>query len=214
MEIVWLGHSAVRIRSNEVTLVTDPYADSLGIFMGRPSANIVTISHDHPHHACLEAVDGTPRVLRGPGEYEVADFYIRGFGTRRGGTDGDRQVNTVYTIQAEGLVLCHLGDLNQTLSPRQLEEIGHADILLVPAGGVCTIAPASVAELVNLISPSVVIPLHYWTEGASVQLGHLDAFLKAMSVPVAAPQPRLSVTSASMPRGETRVVVLERAGKG
>ncbi len=213
MEIVWLGHSAVRVRSNEVTLITDPYADSLGISMGRQSANIVTVSHVHPHHAHVEAVGGSPRVVKGPGEYEVADFYIRAFGTRRGDKDGDREVNTIYIIQAEGLVLCHLGDLNQTLSPKQLEELGHADILLVPAGGVCTMAPAAMAELVNLINPGIVIPMHYWTEGVKVQLGPLDAFIKAMAAQGVSPQPRLNVTAASVPRGETRVVVLERAAR-
>ena len=110
MEIVWLGHSAVRLRSGNVTLITDPYADSLGPSMARENADVVTVSHDHPHHSCSGAVAGDPRVLRGPGEYEVASFSISGMATRRGGQNAERQINTVFTMRAEGLTLCHLGD--------------------------------------------------------------------------------------------------------
>ncbi len=51
MEISWLGHSCVRIRSDDVTLITDPYDESLGPSMGRQRADIVTVSHEHPHHS-------------------------------------------------------------------------------------------------------------------------------------------------------------------
>jgi hypothetical protein len=88
--------------------------------MARQKADIVTISNDHPHHSYLDAVEngeGVPRVLRGPGQYETAGFYIIGIGTSLGEFEGERKVNTVFTFQAEDLTLCHLGDLNQRLSP-------------------------------------------------------------------------------------------------
>ena len=109
MEITWLGHSCLRIRSNEVTLITDPYGDSLGISLGRQKAEIVTVSHPHPNHSDYHAIEGSPRVLKSPGEYEIADFYITGMGTERNDPEGERQVNTVFTIRCEGVTLCHLG---------------------------------------------------------------------------------------------------------
>ena len=212
MEIVWLGHSSLRITSRNVTLVTDPYRDSLGVPMPRHSAQIVTVSHEHPHHSHLDAVDGGPRVLSGQGEYEIGSFYVSGMGTRRipepEGDEADRQINTVFTIRAEGLTLCHLGDLAETLTPGQVEELNQTDVLFVPAGGTCTISAARATELANLIGPRIVVPLHYRTDGLKVELKPLDAFLSEMGVAEVSSQPRLSVTSSSLPR-DRRVDVLQ-----
>ena len=213
MEIVWLGHSCIRLRSRRVTLIADPYLDALGFPMARQKADIVTISNDHPHHSYLDAVEngeGVPRVLRGPGQYETAGFYIIGIGTSLGEYEGERKVNTVFTIQAEDLTLCHLGDLNQRLSPGQVEELRQTDVLFVPAGGTCTISPGEVAELINLIAPRIVVPLHYRTEGVNIELEALDGFLGEMGVTEVDAQVRLNVTSTNIPR-ELQVAVLKRA---
>ena len=209
MDIVWLGHSSVRLRSGNATLITDPFADSVGFSMSNPRAEIVTSSNDHPHHSHAEGVAGDPRVLRGPGEYEIASFYITGMGTPLGDASGDRKLNTVFTIVAEGLRVCHLGDLNQMLSPRQVEELNQTDILFVPVGGVCTIDVAKVVEIINLIGPRIVVPLHYWVGGVKVELEPVDAFLTQMGIAETGPVARLSVTSTSLPR-EQQVVVLQR----
>ena len=211
MEIVWLGHSSVRITSRNVTLVTDPYRESLGSPMPRHPAQIVTVSNEHPHHSHLDAVDGSPRVLSGPGEYEIAGFYVSGMGTRRmpeqEGDEAEHKINTIFTIRVEGLTLCHLGDLAETLSPGQVEALNQTDVLFVPAGGTCTISTARAAELANLIGPRIVIPLHYRTEGVKVELEPLDGFLSEMGVTEVNSQPRLNLTSSSLPR-DRRVDVL------
>ena len=209
MEIVWLGHSSVRLRSGNATLITDPYADTVGFSMGNPRADIVTCSNDHPHHSNHEAVEGDPRVVDGPGEYEIGRFYLTGTGTPLGSDEGARRVNTVFTILAEGLTLCHLGDLSQALTPRQVEELTRVDILFVPSGGVCTISVAAAAELVNLVGPRIVVPLHYRVDGLAVELDPLEGFISEMGVTDVAPVPRLNVTASNLPR-EQRVVVLQR----
>ena len=209
MEITWLGHSSLRIRSNDTALITDPYADSLGISMGQPSADIVTISNEHPHHSNSDAVEGDPRVLMGPGEYEVANFYISGMGTPATSSEEDRSTNTVFTMHVEGLTMCHLGDLSRPLSARQVEELGSIDVLCIPVGGFCTIDVGVAAELVNLVRPRIVIPIHYRDDGVNVELEPVEDFLAHMGVSDAAPQRRLNVTSTDLPR-ERRVVALQR----
>ena len=78
MEITWLGHSCFRIKGREVVLVTDPYSKGLGYPWGKPMAHIVTVSHPHPGHSNAEGVGGQPKVVAGPGEYEVAGVLIGG----------------------------------------------------------------------------------------------------------------------------------------
>jgi len=210
MEIVWLGHSAVRLRSVTTTLVTDPYPPGLGISMGSQKADIVTISNRHPHHAFVQGLEGEPKVVNGPGEYEISNFYITGIGTPRSQDPMDREVNTIYVFHAEGLTLCHLGDLGRPLTPRQVEELGQPDVLFVPAGGVCTLEPARMVETVRLIQPAIVVPIHYGLEGLEVELGPVDEFLRALEASDVVTPNRLNVTTNNVPR-QLRVAILNKA---
>ena len=83
------------------------------------------------------------------------------------------------------------------------------DVLFVPAGGTCTISPGEVAELINLIAPRIVVPLHYRTEGVNIELEALDGLLGELGLTEVAPQVRLNVTSSNLPR-ELQVAVLQR----
>ena len=73
MDITWLGHSAIRVRTRSAAVVMEPAARSEGVEMGRPAAAIVTVSHDHPAHAHAAGVRGDPVVLRRPGDDVVQD---------------------------------------------------------------------------------------------------------------------------------------------
>ncbi len=208
MEITWLGHSALQIKGTQVTLITDPYADTLGLSMGQREADVVTVSNSHPHHSNADAIDGGPRVIKGPGEYEVANFYISGFGTRGRKYEGERQVNTVYTYRAEGLTLCHLGDLSANPSPSEVNELSQTDVLFAPAGGVCTLDAARIAQLVRTIEPRILVPLHYKYDGVNVELEPLNGILSEFGITELAPQPRLNVTATNLP-AELRVTALQ-----
>jgi L-ascorbate metabolism protein UlaG (beta-lactamase superfamily) len=177
--------------------------------MGRQRADIVTMSHQHPHHSHHGGIEGDPKLLDGPGEYEIASLYISGMATDRNDRKEDRQINTVFTIHSEGLALCHLGDLNHVLSTRQIEELGQVDILFVPAGGVCTISASHVTELINLMEPKIVVPIHYRTEETGIELQPLETLARDMGVTEPDHESRLNITDSNLPR-ETRLVVLER----
>ena len=210
MEIVWLGHSCVRMRSRGLTLIADPFGASLGLELKPQPADIVTVSSADPHHSAVDEIDGDPKVLEGPGEYQVSGFSISGMGTDRKSDTGERIVNTVYRIRTEGLTLCHLGDLNTPLTARQVEYLDGVDVLFAPAGGGCTLSPTAIAQLVGRIAPRIVVPLHYSSEGLPADLEPIDDFLAAMGGAPATPGAKLGVTATSLP-GDTQVSVLERA---
>src|SRR3989344_6372369 len=83
MEIPPLGHASFKIRGKHVTVVTDPYdAAMVGLkFPRHTTADIVTISHSHHDHDFVSLVEGSPFVVRGPGEYEVKGVSITGIST-------------------------------------------------------------------------------------------------------------------------------------
>lgn len=209
MEITWLAHSCFRIRAREAVVVTDPPGKEWGS-LGTLQADIVTISHRHPGHGNPDSVSGNPLIVERPGEYEIKDVAIRGIGTYHDAEKGERLgKNTVFLLEMESITVCHLGDLGHVPSASQTEELGNVDILLLPVGGGSTIDATKAAETVSLITPKIVIPMHYQDPRTRSDLEPLDRFLKEMGVSEAVPQQRLNVSKSGLPT-ETQVMVLER----
>ena len=209
MYISWLGHSCFRIGGRQTTVITDPYSPALGYSLGKPAAHIVTVSHDHPGHAYVEGVADEPRLVRGPGEYEIGGVLIIGiaaFHDAEGGSHRGR--NTVYLIEVDEVSVCHLGDLGHVLTAEQVEEIDHVDVLLLPVGGVSTIDAPVAAEVVRQLEPRAVVPMHYRTPALNRELEPVDKFLKEMGVKEVSSQPKLSFTKASLPE-TTQVFLLD-----
>ena len=211
MEIIWLGHSCFRLRTNDLVVVTDPFPDSIGLQMGGVRGLVVTVSHQHDNHNHWQGVEGSPRVLSGPGEYELSGIYVTGVMTPRNANDPEDKRNTAYLIEMENLRLCHLGDVSSPLSTRQIEELAPVDILFVPSGGVGTVEVPQAIELIQSLEPKVVIPMHYGLPGLVVGLGGLDALLREMGLRDAQPQARLNISASGLPQ-EMQVVVLEPQG--
>ncbi len=209
MEIIWLGHSSFRIRAKEATIVTDPFDKTLGYPFKKPTASIVTVSHQHPQHSCVQGVTGTPRVITRPGEYEVANVFINGVGTFHDAEQGERLGrNTVYVIHVEDVGICHLGDLGHVPTAAQIEQMSDVDILMVPVGGGPTIGAAAAVETISLLQPKLVIPMHYKTDAVKLDLATLEPFLKEMGVREVVSHPKLVVGKSSLP-AETSVLVLD-----
>jgi len=207
MEISWLGHSCFQLRGKNVTLITDPFSPQLEHSLGKISAPIVTISHNHPGHNYADGIGGDPRIVRGPGEYEISDVLITGVASYHDDKHGQELGrNTIYIIHMDDLIICHLGDLGHVLQEEQLEEVADADMLLVPIGGQHTINAAQAAEVISQVEPHIVIPMHY-----SPPIGDapnpLDKFCREMGIEAINPQTKLSITRSTLP-AETQVVIL------
>jgi len=56
-----LGHSCFRIKGSHTTVITDPYSPNSGYSLGKQTARIVTISHQHPEHSFISGIGGEPR---------------------------------------------------------------------------------------------------------------------------------------------------------
>lgn len=212
MEITWYGHSFFRLKAKEGSIVTDPFSKQIGYSVPRVTADIVTISHNHPGHNNADAIKGEPKVIRGPGEYEVNNIFVFGIPTNHDKRNGrERGRNTVFLFEMENLTVCHLGDLGHVLNQSQVEALGDVGVLLIPVGGLSTLTAPLAVEVVNLIDPRIVVPMHYRTPAVTLKLDPLDKFLKEIGTKVEAPQESLKVTAGSLPE-ETQIVVLEVKG--
>jgi L-ascorbate metabolism protein UlaG (beta-lactamase superfamily) len=208
MEINWLGHSCFTIKGSHTTVITDPYPPDLGYSLGNPSARIVTVSHQHPGHSYVQGIAGEPKLVSGPGEYEISGVLITGMPTFHDAEGGKKRgKNTVYVIEVDEVTICHLGDLGHVLTTAQIEEIDNVDVLLLPVGGVSTVNASMAAEIVRQVGPKAVVPMHYKTEVLKRELEPVDRFLKEMGIKDVEPKPKLSFTKANLP-ATTQVFLL------
>jgi len=209
MDITWLGHSCFKIKGSHATVITDPYSPDLGYKLGKPSARIVTVSHQHPGHSYVQGIGGQPKVVNRPGEYEISGVLIIGIATFHDGERGKKRgKNTVYLMEIDEISVCHLGDLGHVLSAEQVEEIDNVDVLLLPVGGVSTINAPKAAEVVRQLEPKAVIPMHYKTPALGLELEPVDRFLKEIGAKQVEPLPKLSLTKSNLPP-TTQVFLLD-----
>jgi L-ascorbate metabolism protein UlaG (beta-lactamase superfamily) len=209
MEITWYGHACFRLSERNVVVVTDPFGEDLGYTRPRVRADVVTISHDHAGHDNRIGFRGGPRFFDGPGEYEVKGVFITGITTYHDGRSGaTRGRNTVFLFEFNGLTVCHLGDLGHVPTQAQVEALSDVDVLLIPVGGLHTIDGSKATEVISLIEPRLVIPMHYKTPKEKARLHTSANFFKAMGLAPVPPVPELKVTKSSLPQ-ETQIVLLD-----
>lgn len=214
MDIKYLGHSSFSLRSKRGTVVTDPFDPKMvGLRFPKVEAQIVTLSHDHRDHNQYKLVGGDPLVINLAGEYEQSGIRITGFPVYHDDKKGEaRGKNTIYKIEQDGVLVLHCGDLGHKLSDTLVEEIDQVDVLLIPVGGHYTIGPKEAAEVVKLLEPKLVIPMHYkhpkLDSGFSKKLSPLSDFLSEMDVSDGGPVKTLRVKKQDLGE-EMSVVVME-----
>jgi L-ascorbate metabolism protein UlaG (beta-lactamase superfamily) len=212
MEIVWYGHSCFRLSERSMaSVVADPYDhNEVGYEALKLRADIVTMSHDAPGHNNLSAVKGDPHVITGPGEFEIGGVFITGIQTN-GLThkNPDEKRNTLYVIEYNGINVVHLGGLNRVPTQTEVEALGPVHIALVPIGGGSSLNASKASEVISLLEPNIVVPMHYFTPATKITLDPLKKFLQVMGLNTVDTQPSLVLkTSSSLPE-ETRIIVLE-----
>lgn len=207
MDISWYGLSCFRISERgQISVVTDPFSDEIGLSAPQLKADVVTVSHNVPGHNNVEVVKGPPYVLTGPGEYEVGGIFIMGLALHNAKEENPR-LNVGYAIEYENLTVLHLGDLDHVPEQSVVEELGEINVLLVPVGGGAGLKANEAAEVVSLIEPHYVVPMHYEQEGLAFDLDPVDRFLRAMGVTNPQQMDMLRVNAASLPE-QPQVVIL------
>ncbi len=222
MQIIWQGQSCFQIitahnKNEQVFITIDPFSEEIGLRVPKLEADILLISHNHPDHNDIKAVQARNGrqnlfLISGPGEYEIKEVYIQGIPAFHDEKNGkERGENTIYTIEAEDLKLCHLGDLGQKeLTGEQLDKIGDVDVLMVPVGGGgYTISAKEALKIMSQIEPKITIPMHYQIPKLKLKLDGADKFLKALGVRKIEPQNKLTIKKKDISSEEAKIIVLK-----
>ena len=210
MEILWYGHSCFRLTERRMaTVVTDPYDSKVvGYNPLTLRGDIVSVSYDDAGHNMISAVKSKPRVISGPGEFEIGGVFITAVQTNSGKRREDETRNILCVFDYSGVTVAHLGNIRRVPSQSQVEAFGTVQVALVPIGGGTGLNAAKAAEVVSLLEPGIVIPMQYQTPKSKIELDALDKFLKEMGLSNIEPVPTLKITKSAVPT-ETKVVVLD-----
>ena len=213
MKIKWLGHSCFVITSDEkVKIIADPYIPRhLDIKYGEieEDADIVLVSHNHKGHNNVDAVKGSPIVVRGIRSQKIRGIEFKGLASFHDNSQGrQRGLNTIFCFKVNDIRICHLGDLGHQPSDQQLYEIGTVDLLLIPTGAGSTIGPAQATLLCNRIKARVVIPMHFKTSKCTFPPAKVDDFVRGKPNVKIIDSSEIELVKNNLPPG-TEIVVLK-----
>jgi len=211
MKIQWLGHSCFKLVSDKgISIVTDPFDETVGYPVPEVEADIVTMSHEHFDHNCHRVIKGNPELVSKVGFFYVKDIPIKGIPTFHDDVEGKKRgSNIVYCFDIDGIHVCHCGDLGHGLNDHQIKEILPVDVLLIPVGGTYTIDATAAARVATALAPRIIIPMHFKTSAIDFPIQGVDPFLQLMGGGQHLHKNILMVDQKGLEGGERRVIVLD-----
>jgi L-ascorbate metabolism protein UlaG (beta-lactamase superfamily) len=202
VSIRWLGHSAFEVIVDGKVILVDPF------LTGNPraaikvsditKANIVCVTHDHRDHLgdAIEICKRTGATFMGI--FELGTY------AQAEGVPNVVAMNVGATVEVEGIRISmvqafhsatrgspvgfvidvgkariyHAGDTGLFSDMQMIGQLYKPEIACLPIGGYYTMGAREAAEAVRLLSPKVVIPMHYLTFPVLAQSA--DEFVKAV----------------------------------
>ncbi|MBP6866170.1 MAG: MBL fold metallo-hydrolase [Candidatus Pacebacteria bacterium] len=206
MIITYYGKQFFKIGQGEMVLAINPVSrESKSGITARFGADIALLTTNHPDYNGVEQLaygEREPFVIRGPGDYEVKDIFVKGI-LSDGPQKPKKYVNTIYSFAVDGINICFLGALsNSTISKEAGESIGEPDILFIPILGDDLIDAKAAARLASSLEPKLIIPMDY-------DAATLKVFLKEIGQENPDTADKLTLKRKDLEGKEGQVVVLQ-----
>jgi L-ascorbate metabolism protein UlaG (beta-lactamase superfamily) len=185
IRITFIGHASFLIETpKNVRAVTD-YNDYIRASI---IPDIATMNKAHSTHYSRTPQQGITHLLPGwnpsstnavtskiEHDLTLLDLRVRNVSTNirgwgGGGTEFDG--NSIFIFEFGDLCVVHLGHLHHLLEPGHLRAIGRADIVLVPVDSGFTLDIEGMMDVLKMLSPRVIIPMHFFGQQT------LDRFIR------------------------------------
>lgn len=207
-DIEYKGGNTVIISTKKSTLVIDPKRSLVGLKDAVVKGAIELATEPRLALNSPEA----HIAIEGPGEYEVAEFSIKGIASQRhlDAPDAPKQT-ALYRIGVADINIALLGNVSPELSEDELEALNVIDILILPVGGGgYTLDATSAAAIVRQVNPKAVIPVHYADSSLvyEVPQDEVELFISELGVEVEDAGAKYKIKSAaSLPQALSIVKV-------
>ena len=171
VRISYIDHSMFLIQTpGGLSAVTD-YSGFLGGTGFLP--DVVTMNHAHESHFTMFPDPAIPYALKGWGPTEagiehyldLGEMLIRNVSTDIRGRFGgppERNGNSIFVFEVEGLCIGHLGHLHQEPNDEQYAALGRLDVVMAAVDGGLTLPTETIAKVLKRLKSSVVIPMHWF----------------------------------------------------
>lgn len=204
MELTYRGANCVVINAKKTTMVIDPKLSLVGQKDVVIKNSIQVLTDDQ----FLVPTD-QKLCINSPGEYEVADVSIKGIAAKRHIDHDDVKRSTMYHMDLGEVRVVIIGHIASLLTDDQFEQIGTADVVIIPVGGNgYTLDAQAATSIVRRIDPKVVVPTHYADPALNYEVpqAEFDVFAKELGAPQEVVE-KLKLKSGSLPAALTLVKV-------
>lgn len=179
MEIVWFGHSCFLLKSSlGKRILMDPFSNVFNYPNDFPKSDILTISHYHFNHSYINKKNNNCKIINCSGNYTLGNINIMGLDSFHDNFKGlKRGTNVIYVINIDNIRICHLGDIGHIPTPSLLNIIKDVDVIMIPVGGHFTIDGIQASKICKMISPKIILPMHYKTNSSLMKLDTCKKFI-------------------------------------
>ena len=174
MIITHYGRQHFKLQVGDLTFAINPVSKEGKGKVSKYGADVTLVTTNHPDYNGVEQTElgsKTPFVIRGAGEYEVQNIFIKGFSTVTKLKDDQAKhsvargkekeyQNTSYVFVIDGIRVTFLGALSTMLAPEHKEIIDETDVLFIPVGEDGFLLNAYDAQKLSVsLEPKLVIPM-------------------------------------------------------
>ena len=149
MIVNYFGKNCFRLQSGEVSLLIDPDNNRL-----KADATLRTLVATDPSILAEELP--MESVIAFPGEFEVKEMEITGFGIP--GESTEKFLKTAYVVSWEEMKFVFLGHLSHPIDATLMEEFAEPDVLFLPIDGGHFLEPDVAAKIAKQLEARIVIP--------------------------------------------------------
>ncbi len=168
MIITHFGRQHFKLQVGDTVFALNPVSKEGTGKIAKYGADVCLISANQAEYNGVENVthgDKVPYVIRGAGEYEVANIFIKAFGTETKIGEGKKEKvynNASYCFTFDGIKITFLGALSTALLPEHKAIIDETDILFIPVGEDGHLLNAYDAHKLSVtLEPKIIIPMDY-----------------------------------------------------
>ncbi len=210
MIITFHGKQALKCVFGDLTIALNPVSKdtTCDLDPARFGADIALISMNHPDFNGVDMVtygEKIPFVIDGPGEYEHRDIFFKGYGFETM-YKGEQYINTVYSFKLDGIDVLFFGAMSQaTFDATMYEQLGTADIVIVPIGGDDVLSPRDAHKLSLKMTPGIIIPIDY---GSDRDANSLANFAKEAGLESLKSEEKLTLKQKDLQGREGDVIIL------
>ncbi len=233
VQIRYYGHSCFEFQYAGKRILVDPFTPEWFDYeIPRGKIDYGFASHDAKDHSYFEGLDIEKKyfasgeinqfICHDQGEFSrfkgkitehigdhpfifwtVPSFHDDVHGAKNG-------VNGILCFDFNGVNIVHLGDIGHRLEANQVRSIGEVDILMVPVDSYYIIKLETAREIVNQLSPVIVIPMHYKTARSrnKAYVDDLGKFIKMFDKVKKGKGSQLTIRTEDL-KGESYLILLD-----